>query len=705
MIKIKKNILLLLLISLMIFIPSVKADMLLANTPSSNPYIENYSNYGYYTTGVSGVRYLKNISVFSVVSGSDGETQQAYCVEPGVHLSYGGVDSTESISDYFSSNQTLLLRYILTYAQKLPTKGTMSEWKAQVKALSVDQYYKTLAAQALVWEVVSGERTELATHQPDNDIDNSLFRLIYSMRDNETQGIWEEYHGIIDKIRFSFLQAPDSFNLGSQAITKSMSWNGSSYSLTLHDSNNAFQYFRVSSTTQGVSADISGDGSTITITSSKAITEDNPAQIEISAGTDSQSVPIVFKSSTFQNLINVDTTSISYYLKVDTPNYQLKIKKVSSLNSKSLSGVSFKVCSDSSCSKVLGTIKTDTNGEAIYDSIPAPGNYYVQEIGAVAGYETNPTPVQIYVSRSNITGTSSYATKTITNTNKIFNLTKVTIDKDKKETILSDGCGTDTYTGPEFEIKTTSGDNLYFTEISQGVYDLATKSTKNAVSKLKTCNGKFKVYTLTSCNYVISEVTAPQGLTLPSNPTRSVDVCRNDANVQYTNGFVGLEFQKKDEEGNFIPGGKFALQLKKDNVYKDVLLKQNQEGSYSYSSNLKETDTGATYILLTSNGIARIEDLPPGEYRVVEKEAPDGYEAIKDKDSTAIVTIKDTDKENYYYITEMIDKKINKNGSSSSAELIVAINTGRKVINYYLLIPSLVVLLIAVIIIRKKIKK
>ena len=139
--------------------------------------------------------------------------------------------------------------------------------------------------------------------------------------------------------------------------------------------------------------------------------------------------------------------------------------------------------------------------------------------------------------------------------------------------------------------------------------------------------------------------------------------------------FTGLEFQKKNEDGEFISGGKFALQKKENNVYKDVLLKEAGDGYYIYDKDLKASDSMASYILLTNEGIARIRGLSPGEYRIVEKEAPEGYEPIEDKYSTAKITISDGNQDDYYLV-ELINKKVNIKGDEASAELIVTITTG-----------------------------
>ena len=146
-----------------------------------------------------------------------------------------------------------------------------------------------------------------------------------------------------------------------------------------------------------------------------------------------------------------------------------------------------------------------------------------------------------------------------------------------------------------------------------------------------------------------------------------------------------------------------------NNIYRDVLLKKQDQGYYEYSAELTEKDSNATYIFETTDndeekGKAFIKNLPPGEYRIVEKEAPSGYDLIEDKDSTAIVKINDVSHDDYY-LTELINKKTSIKGSSSSAELIVTITTGRKVPNYIFIIGGLSVLLVITIILRKKVRK
>ena len=382
-----------------------------------------------------------------------------------------------------------------------------------------------------------------------------------------------------------------------------------------------------------------------------------------------------------------------------TTYYQLKIKKIDSVSKAALSGVQFRICSDSNCKNIISTKTTDKNGEIIYNQLTRTGKYYIKEVEALDGYIKNDEIIEIDVTEENEKGTSKYAEKIIENDKKTyeFNLTKNTMDENGNVTKLEDDC----YTGDRnkksasFTIRDSRGNLLKFKEdeIEKGKYIIS----QDGEIEIKTCDGAFSVKNLTECEYTIEETKAPEGVTLPSNRTKKVNVCGSDKNISFTNGFTGLEFQKKDEDGNFISGGKFSLERKVNGRWLDVKVEKKQEGVYAYTSD------GEKYEIFTKDGIAYISGLPSGEYRMIEDQAPEGYELIEVADSPKI-TISDEQKNDYYILT-LINRKVNKYGSDASAELVITITTGRKVLNYVLIVSSLAALLVIAIIIRKKIKK
>ncbi len=658
---------------------------------------KNFPNLSYTLKSGSKTISTKNIQQFAFMY-KDTASQQVYCVEPDAQLINSGTHNTGSLADYNgkyinTADKKTLLQYVLTFAPKLANVTTK---------VSLADTSKVLAAQALIWQIGVGE-VKFNTNKTKLSLSGDFYNKIKSNTNSDVKKIYSEYNTIVTSVNETFLSAPTGFGTASKCDTVALSYDSKTGSFTKTINSTKFQYYDVSTSQNGLT--ISKTKNSITISSKAPINQTNAKSVKISVHNKNKGTAQAFYHTSQQDVVSIVGTTLDRYIKVYTPKYQLKITKTASLDGKKLSGVKFNVYNDNKCTTLLGTITTDKNGEATYQNIPAPGTYCLKEVksSTPAGYEENSESISIKVNDSDIAGSKSYAAKTITNKNKEFNLTKKTIDENGKVVTLNDGCGTNNYTGPEFEIKEGTN-NLYFKEIKPGYYDISSKDTEGATTKLKTCNGEFKVYTLPNCNYTISETKAPEGLTLPSEPTKSVNVCGADKNVSFTNGFAGLEFQKKDEDGNFVEGGKFSLQKNINNIYRDILLKQVKEGYYIYDANLKESDKDATYLILTDQGMAHITKLPPGEYRIVEKEAPEGFELIQDKDSKAIVTIKDSDK-NGYYIVEMIDQKVKKNGSDSSAELVVTITTGRKVPNYIFIISALLVTLIVVIILRKRVKK
>lgn len=410
------------------------------------------------------------------------------------------------------------------------------------------------------------------------------------------------------------------------------------------------------------------------------------------------------------------TPTPTTYNTVSAPNYHLRVKKVDE-EGNAIEGVTFKIYSNSSLTQEVATIKTNADGWATYEDIRTIGKYYVKEVSAPDGYVTSDEVKPIDVTSSNRFDLS-YAETSNAFVNKYshLKLSKRTIDENGNQiniTDYSEASCKGTYKGPVFIIK-KENKPMYFKEISPGKYKIVSSKESGATEEVKTCNGDFDIVAITSGCYDVTEKEAPEGYTLPENATQRVCVVKGQEStvtVMY-NGVTGVVFNKINENGILISGGKFALQKKINGVYKDLQMKHDSGAIYSYIDQEDKNANSNSYIMETNNGVINIKNLPQGEYRFVEKEAPDGYDLIKDKDSKATFTISDkgiTEKkgensDNFYQV-KLVNKQTKVEGSSDSAELIVTIITGRKVINYVLLIGGLAVLLTVLIIIRKKFKK
>ena len=210
--------------------------------------------------------------------------------------------------------------------------------------------------------------------------------------------------------------------------------------------------------------------------------------------------------------------------------------------------------------------------------------------------------------------------------------------------------------------------------------------------------------------YVIEEVEAPKGYKLPERESdrwtlfyipKSEDV---SVETKIYNTETFFTFYKYDEFNNLIDGAKFKLQrLNNDKIYEDVAV---EDASTEETKIYKVSSSSDNYEITTLNGQATIYRLTEGQYRVLEVEAPAGYELPK---------------KTYNVVTFLVDKQGNTYGSSiiankkkttridvvphAEAELIVNIQTGRVIIKYGLIITGILGLVSLLIFLRKKISK
>lgn len=682
-------------------------------------------DYIHYTNEIP--NYVRSMRAWTFYAKTRNNFVQAYCIQQKVDLGSGysaGAKNGVKYAKYLGCSDNdvscynlrkKLISQIISSGFNIANQTSESAFKTEINKYNVEYI---LATQELIWEVVRGDRKSLNTNTVASSINNSS-RVKYAPRkgckastcpfynliinNSNLKNILTYYKSIINKANNIFYKALSNFSTPGKEKTYGMDYDGKVFTKTFTNKNKNYNLFNYEASSGKFKFNVSKDGSKLIITSTEPLKKDvtitatnkNPARIEDDFS--------IYTNSTRQDVVTAHAT-ISYSLKLSTPMYQLKIIKTDKRTGAKLKGAVFQVCKNNTCSSVIDTITTNDKGEAITKKIDKPGTYYIKEKSVPAGYVLDFSVKSIKVTSDNVAESTSFATKKITNAPKEFNLIKYTIDDSGEKTKLDGDCGTDK--GPVFALKNSKGEDLYFTskEGENGVYTYSgTKKLNNNTSELTTCNGEIKVYTLPECKYKISEIKAPDGLTLPSEPTKELNVCGADKRVSFTNGFTGLEFQKKNEDGKFLDGGTYTLQRKINNAYTDILLDEVTDGMYQYAQNLTDTSTGATYKLKTSEGTFMVSKLPPGDYRVVEIEAPEGYELIKDKDSKSLVTI--SDDSNGYYLVEMVDRKSNQAGSGDSAEFVLTITTGRKVLNYVFIISGLAILLGAVIIIRKKIKK
>ncbi|MBR4830327.1 MAG: hypothetical protein IKZ96_00980 [Bacilli bacterium] len=214
----------------------------------------------------------------------------------------------------------------------------------------------------------------------------------------------------------------------------------------------------------------------------------------------------------------------------------------------------------------------------------------------------------------------------------------------------------------------------------------------------------------TDAYYIVEEVEAPKGYKLPDRESDRYTLFYVPASEEVTvetkvyNTESYFTFFKYDEYNNTIDGAKFKLQkLNSEKIYEDVAV---EDVSTETTKMYKILSTSENYEITTINGQATIYRLTEGQYRIIETAAPEGYELPK---------------KTYNVVTFLVDAKGHTFGSniiankkfttktmtlpSASAELVVNIQTGKKVIKYGLIITGILGLIGLLIFIRKRVSK
>lgn len=726
----------------------------------------NYASLDYNTKGASNTRHTSDLAIWKTSGGVN-----VFCVEPTVRFDSNSISGYDEIDtdEEFQTLTTPSHKWDV-YGDIPHLKKVFSCWDDNDASLMATQ---AIVWELVSEERANIDRSKIlkdnyTPYESDGSIygNKSGITSLYELISARSK-IYSAYKSVL-RCAARFDETPSfSYTTDSNARkdsnkkkldgtftpatdSKSATWSKNfTHSTSYQLGKDILNYYEVSSESSDVSVKIINNGQSISVTTSKEILKENAVKITLKykykddgktqLNTNKNSYFIKSDSSNsthpWYQTLGKGSTSKESYIYVYTgpkPTYQLRTQKIDKTTGKPMAGVQFDIY-DKSGKKIGTTTKSGTDGYAYYKetgsgAITKTGEYTLKEVGVVDGYLKNTQSIKITVSDKHRTGTNNYAESStkFENTQNELKLTKQTIDENGKTTTLTgDYCSVKVCAneggrenGPIFTIKK---DNKYVCVDAKenGGYtyqSLSDKCPSGTTNKIRTCNGKFSIKKIPTGTYTVTETETACGYTLPSDENLSKTIVVkegvNPEPITFVNGVTGVIFNKVSEDGYPLDGGKYALQKKVNGIYKDVLLKKESGIIYSYVDNLEETTTGATYELETDNGLLQVKHLPIGEYRFVEKQAPDGYDIIKDKDSKATFTISDkgiygsdgkprTD----YYEVRLVNQKTRVEGSYDSAELIVTIITGRRVANYTLIIAGLAVLLTIFIILRNKLKK
>lgn len=242
--------------------------------------------------------------------------------------------------------------------------------------------------------------------------------------------------------------------------------------------------------------------------------------------------------------------------------------------------------------------------------------------------------------------------------------------------------------------------------ITNGRYKYASTTTNETAATVYVtgANGMFIVDDLPVGTYYFKEIETVPPYVLPTGEDAFTKVVitmtkdgprvnsKTSSLIEISNATNTFNFYKVDEDGNYLAGGKYKIQKYDDDSgkYIDIKVKSvPNDGSYPAESDIFKEDPNGKVQFTLAHGIATFIDMAPSTtYRVVELEAPSGYD-VANIDNSAVIKI---DASGYAKgSATIINQKRTLSGSTAQAELVIEIQTGQTVIKYGVIIAGTLV--------------
>lgn len=305
-----------------------------------------------------------------------------YCIEPGIERNVGDTYTKfdENFWDNYPSslNKTIepyTIKLLLGRIMQYGYQGNIStSWKSQNSA-DADKMAHAIATQLLVWETVVGERDENFNHVSPGSCD--AVKSVISSGHPLYSRINTYYDSIVSSVK-NHTTMP-SFMAGSKgkAQTVELEWDGSKYTATLTDSNNALSKFTFTASVTGMNCTVSGNK--LIVTSDTA-----PSDVVTITATRDQKRSGVIVWTDGQHRSGGVQDTVTYSASVSDPVKAYVNLKVSYGSAKiiktsedgKVDGISFTIKGEG----INETVKTNSKGEITVDNLK-PGTYTVTEQG------------------------------------------------------------------------------------------------------------------------------------------------------------------------------------------------------------------------------------------------------------------------------------------------------------------------------------
>lgn len=503
--------------------------------------------------------------------------QEAYCIEPGIMLAHGDVLRSDVIDVWnsFSYEQQNAIKLALLCGRA----GNSSNLPGTPSC-------QQTATQMLIWEFVTGARQPSPPYTRGND---EIYTCLVSNGQNAEIG---QIYDTILSYMLSYMTLPSFMTaVSSSAPQEELSYDGSTYSLTLTDTNNVIGNYSFSASDTAVSAEVSGNRLILRSTSPLSAPVTVVATRNSAYTAASTFTP--YGSTTRQDIVvGVEAVGgMTGYLtlKANRKEFRITVTKEDGITGTAqgdgtLAGAVYGLYHGDT---LIETCTTDANGQFTTGYYEAGDDWTIREIAPSPGYLLDTTVYPVSATADQLPSIKNDLALTVKETPI---LGRLSISK----LAVNSTAGTEApETGASFEVFRKAA----------GSYDAAAETERDVL----TCgeDGVALSKMLPYGVYIVRQLSGWEGYVL-DDTLHEVNIASDGETVpiQLRNEiFKGsLTIQKVDKDsGQALPGARFRLLDSAGNPF--------AEGT---------TD---------ANGILVFENIPFGNYYLEELEAPDGYKA------------------------------------------------------------------------------
>ena len=503
--------------------------------------------------------------------------QEAYCIEPGIMLAHGDVLRSDVIDVWnsFSYEQQNAIKLALLCGRA----GNSSNLPGTPSC-------QQTATQMLIWEFVTGARQPSPPYARGND---EIYTCLVSNGQNAEIG---QIYDTILSYMLSYMTPPSFMSaVSTTAPQEELPYDGSTYSLTLTDTNNVIGNYSFSASDTAVSAEVSGNRLILRSTSPLSAPVTVVATRNSAYTAASTFTP--YGSTTRQDIVvGVEAVGgMTGYLtlKANRKEFRITVTKEDGITGTAqgdgtLAGAVYGLYHGDT---LIETCTTDANGQFTTGYYEAGDDWTIREIAPSPGYLLDTTVYPVSATADQLPSIKNDLALTVKETPI---LGRLSISK----LAVNSTAGTEApETGASFEVFRKAA----------GSYDAAAETERDVL----TCgeDGVALSKMLPYGVYIVRQLSGWEGYVL-DDTLHEVNIASDGETVpiQLRNEiFKGsLTIQKVDKDsGQALPGARFRLLDSAGNPF--------AEGT---------TD---------ANGILVFENIPFGNYYLEELEAPDGYKA------------------------------------------------------------------------------